>query len=116
VGIPSLARPPGLRFCTSCHIIKCGDLLTNPLIRDKLVGVRNGNKGPMENPKLEFPEVAGKVLAELSVYDDPLYGREVLVRFTDNTQLSIAVGVKQSVDARYCNEERPDTPMFIREG
>jgi len=30
----------------------------------------------MENPKIEFPELAGKVLAELSIYDDTLYGRE----------------------------------------
>jgi hypothetical protein len=69
----------------------------------------------MENPKIEFPELAGKVLAELSVYDDTLYGREVLVRFTDETQLSIAVGVKQSIDARYCSEETPDKPIFIRQ-
>jgi hypothetical protein len=49
------------------------------------------------------------------VYDDTLYGREVLVRFTDETQLSIAVGVKQSIDARYCSEETPDKPIFIRQ-
>ena len=69
----------------------------------------------MENPKLEFPEVIGKSVAELSVYDDSLYGREVLVRFTDGTQLSISVGVKQSIDARYCNEDTPDCPIFIRQ-
>jgi hypothetical protein len=89
--------------------------LTNPLIRDTLDGVRDRNTDPMENPKIEFPELAGKVLAELSVYDDTLYGREVLVRFTDETQLSIAVGVKQSIDARYCSEETPDKPIFIRQ-
>ena len=69
----------------------------------------------MENTKLEFPEVVGKSISELSVYDDPVYGREVLVRLTDGTQLSVCVGVKQSVDARYCNEDRPDMPIFIRQ-
>ena len=69
----------------------------------------------MEDSKIEFPEVAGKVLAELSVYDDELNGREVLLRFTDETQLSIAVGVRQSIDARYCSENTPDKPLFVRQ-
>ena len=69
----------------------------------------------MENPKLEFPEVVGKSVAELSVYDDVTYGREVLVRFTDGTQLSVCVGVRQSIDARYCREDTPDTPIFTRQ-
>ena len=70
----------------------------------------------MESPKIQFPEMAGKVIAELSVYDDSLYGREVLVRFTDETQLSIAVGVRQSIDARYCSDDTPDKPIFVRQG
>lgn len=69
----------------------------------------------MENPALEFPEVVGKSISELSVYDDALFGREVLVRFSDGTQLSIAIGVRQSVDARYCLDETPDTPIFVRQ-
>lgn len=64
---------------------------------------------------MEFPEVAGKAVAEVSVYDDALYGREVLLRFTDGTQLSICVGVSQSIDARYCHDDTPDRPMFIRQ-
>lgn len=68
----------------------------------------------MEQPTISFPEVAGKAIAELSVLDDCLYGREVLLRFTDGTQLSICVGVTQSIDARYCREETPDQPIFIR--
>jgi len=63
---------------------------------------------------MEFPEVVGKALAELSVLDDPEYGRELLVRFSDGTQLSIAVGVRQTIDARYCREEEPDKPIFVR--
>ena len=69
----------------------------------------------MENPKLVFPEVVGKSITELSVSDDPTCGREVLVRFSDGTQLSVCIGVKQTVDARYCNEDQPDIPMFVRQ-
>ena len=68
----------------------------------------------MEQPRIDFPEVAGKAVAELSVLDDPVYGREVLVRFTDDMQLSICVGVKQTIDARYCQEDMPDKPIFVR--
>jgi hypothetical protein len=69
----------------------------------------------MQSPKMEFPEVVGKAVAEFSVYDDPTSGREVLVRFNDGTQLSLLIGVKQIIDARYCNDDRPDLPIFIRQ-
>jgi hypothetical protein len=65
----------------------------------------------MAEPKIEFPEVVGKIVTELFVVEDPDFGQEVLVRFSDGTQLSIAVGVRQRVDARYCNEETPDLPI-----
>jgi hypothetical protein len=69
----------------------------------------------MTDTKLEFPEVTGKVVAELFVAEDPEFGKEVLVRFSDGTQLSIAVGVRQVIDARYCNEETPDLPICHRQ-
>ncbi|WP_263375719.1 hypothetical protein [Granulicella aggregans] len=69
----------------------------------------------MSESKLEFPEVVGKMVAELSVIEDPEFGKEVLVRFADGTQLSIAVGVRQVIDARYCNEEMPDLPISHRQ-
>lgn len=69
----------------------------------------------MENAVVEFPEVAGKTIKEMSVHDDPPYGREVLARFTDGTQLSICIAATQSVEARYCSEDAPDQPIFIRQ-
>jgi hypothetical protein len=69
----------------------------------------------MMEPKLRFPEVAGKLVAELAVCEDAEFGKEVLVRFTDGTQLSIAFGVRQVIDARYCNEETPDLPVFHKQ-
>jgi hypothetical protein len=52
---------------------------------------------PMCETKLEFPEVVGKLVNELSVVEDADFGKEVLVRFSDGTQLSIAVGVSAGV-------------------
>lgn len=69
----------------------------------------------MQNLKMEFPEVVGKAVAELSIYDDPALGREVLVRFNDGTHLSVCIGVKQAVDARYSHDDEPDSPIFIRQ-
>jgi hypothetical protein len=69
----------------------------------------------MSESKLEFPEVVGKLVAELSVIEDPEFGKEVLVRFADGTQLSIGLGVRQVIDARYCNEETPDLPISHRQ-
>ena len=68
----------------------------------------------MEHATIEFPEVVGKSVAELTVYDDPAYGRKVLLQFTDGTQLSVCIGVKQTVDARYCRHDTPDKPIFTR--
>jgi hypothetical protein len=65
----------------------------------------------MSEPRIDFPEVTGKQVSELFVHEDVEFGREVLVRFTDGTQLSIAIGVRQVVDARYCNEDTPDIPI-----
>jgi hypothetical protein len=69
----------------------------------------------MSESKLEFPEVVGKSVAEVAVLDDPEFGKEVLLRFADGTQLSISVGVRQVIDARYCNEETPDLPICHRQ-
>jgi hypothetical protein len=68
----------------------------------------------MENAKLEFPEVVGQVVSELTIYDDPISGQEVLVRFSDGTQLSICINIRQAVDARYYKDDTPDMPIFIR--
>ena len=69
----------------------------------------------MDERRMDFPEVAGKTLAELSIVEDIEFGREVLLRFTDDTQLSIAIGVKQVVDARYCKEDTPDVLLASRQ-
>lgn len=66
--------------------------------------------------RIDFSEIAGKTIADMSVYDDPIFGREVLLRFTDETQLSICIGIKHTIDARYFRNSLPDTPLWTRRG
>ncbi len=68
-----------------------------------------------ETPRMEFPEVAGKSLLEVAVYPDLPEGSEVLLRFTDGTQLSINLMARHAIDARFSLEDTPDQPIFVRE-
>ena len=63
----------------------------------------------MPEANMSFPEVSGKRVSEVSVYEGADFSRDVLVRFSDGTQLSIAVGARQVIDARFCDE---DTQIF----
>lgn len=55
----------------------------------------------MNRPFLELPEAADKVIRSLRVYDDPPYGREVHIVFTDGTQISIDLAVETTLSARH---------------
>jgi hypothetical protein len=58
-----------------------------------------------QKTELTFQKSPGKHVFERFVQQDEELGREVCVRFTEGTQLSSAVGVRQIIGARYCNEE-----------
>jgi hypothetical protein len=45
----------------------------------------------MKQPTFDFPEVKGKVIEELLVFDDAQNGREVFMRFADETMLSVVL-------------------------
>jgi hypothetical protein len=49
---------------------------------------------------LELPEAAGRTLEALRVYDDPPYGREVHLTFTDGTQMSIDLEIETVVRSK----------------
>jgi hypothetical protein len=67
----------------------------NPLIRAS--GVY------MKCPTFDFPEAKGKCVEELMVFDDAHRGREILIRFTDETLLSITMEVSTTVTSRLCS-------------
>ncbi len=54
----------------------------------------------MKRPTFDFPEVKGKTVEELVVYDDPQSGREVLMRFADETMLSVVMETATAVAGR----------------
>jgi hypothetical protein len=45
----------------------------------------------MKRPTFEFPEAKGKTIEEVLIFDDPENGREILLRFTDETVLSVVL-------------------------
>ena len=54
----------------------------------------------MKHPTFDFPEIKGKTIEELFIFDDPSSGRELLLRFTDNTLLSVALETATAVAAK----------------
>ena len=61
---------------------------------------------------LDLPEAADKVIRSLRVYDDPPYGREVHIVFTDGTQISIDVSVETAVNARHYRGDKGDLEIL----
>jgi hypothetical protein len=59
----------------------------------------------MKRPTFEFPEAKGKTIEEVLIFDDPENGREILLRFTDETVLSVVLETSTVVTGKlYCNE------------
>jgi len=55
----------------------------------------------MSHPYLELPEAAGRTVETLRVSNDPPYGREVHLTFTDGTRLSIGMEVETVVKTKH---------------
>ncbi len=55
----------------------------------------------MSRAFLELPEAANLTVQSLRVYDDPPYGREVHLAFTDGSQISIDLEVTTTVKAKH---------------
>jgi hypothetical protein len=51
----------------------------------------------MKRPTFDFPEVKGKTIEELMVFDDPQSGREIVLRFNDKTILSVVMETATTV-------------------
>jgi len=66
----------------------------------------------VNRPHLELPEAAEKIIQTLRVYDDPPYGREVHIAFTDGTAISIDLQPSISVHAKHYRETRGDLDLL----
>jgi hypothetical protein len=51
----------------------------------------------MKRPTFDFPEIKGKTIEEMMVFDDLQSGREVLLRFNDKTMLSVVMETATTV-------------------
>ena len=66
----------------------------------------------MNRPFFELPEAVDKVIRSLRVYDDPPYGREVHLVFTDGTQISVDLAVETTVSARHYRSDKADLEVL----
>ena len=55
----------------------------------------------MTRPRLEIPNVSGRTVQSIMLHDDPSYGREVNIRFTDQTEVSVSVECRQIAEVRH---------------
>ena len=55
----------------------------------------------MTMPRLDLPNVSGKTVEGIALHDDPASGRELTIRFTDGTELSVIVASKQVATVRH---------------
>ncbi len=55
----------------------------------------------MKRPAFDFPEVKGKTIEEVLVYDDPQNGREIFLRFADETMLSVEMETATAVIGKF---------------
>jgi hypothetical protein len=68
----------------------------------------------MTMPRLEMPDVSGKTVSSIAVHDDPISGRELTIRFTDETELSVMIGCKQIAAVRHF-DVKTDKTLFERD-
>lgn len=67
----------------------------------------------MNMPTLEMPDVNGKTVESIALYDDPASGRELTIRFTDGTELSVMMVSKQVATVRHF-DVKTDKTIFER--
>ncbi len=66
----------------------------------------------MRCPFLELPEAAGRTVESLRVSDDPPYGREVHVTFTDGTRISIDMEIETVVKTKHYRLKEGDLEVL----
>ena len=68
----------------------------------------------MSHPFLELPEAAGRTVETLRVSDDPPYGREVHLTFTDGTRLSIEMEIETMVKTKHYRMKEGDLEVLLQ--
>jgi hypothetical protein len=53
---------------------------------------------------MECPELVNRTVQSLKILDDPRYGREVHIEFTDGTMFTVTLQVETTVEAKHYRE------------
>lgn len=68
----------------------------------------------MTKATLEVPDVSGKTVEIIALHDDPASGRELTVRFTDGTELSVMMSCRQMAAVRRF-DVKSDATLFAHD-
>jgi len=68
----------------------------------------------MSRPYLELSEAAGRTVETLRVSNDPPYGREVHLTFTDGTRLSIEIEIETVVKMKHYRMKDGDLEVLLQ--
>lgn len=58
----------------------------------------------MNKEIIECTELANRTVQSLKILDDPKYGREVHIEFTDGTMFTVTLQVQTAVEAKHYRE------------
>ncbi len=58
----------------------------------------------MSKEIIECTELANRTVQNLKILDDPRYGREVHIEFTDGTMFTVTLEVQTAVEAKHYRE------------
>lgn len=58
----------------------------------------------MSKEIIECTELANRTVQSLKILDDPKYGREVHIEFTDGTMFTVTLQVQTAVEAKHYRE------------
>jgi hypothetical protein len=68
----------------------------------------------MSRPLLELPEAVGRTVENLRVSDDPPYGREVHLTFSDGTRISIEMEIETVVRTKHYRMKDGDIEVLLQ--
>lgn len=61
---------------------------------------------------MECPELVNRTVQSLKILDDPRYGREVHIEFTDGTMFTVTLQVETTVEAKHYRETRGELEVL----
>ena len=67
----------------------------------------------MSKEIIECTELANRTVQSLKILDDPKYGREVHIEFTDGTMFTVTLQVQTAVEAKHYRETGGEMEILL---